>query len=464
MVTSVVSGKVAEKFFRMKSSLESKKFMKKQTSIDLNILRKDLHQSEQLTVTLMKIYTMKRFSREERKEFSMKYLQQEMELHDGDKSEVVACLKQTVANSTVCSEILEDLWPGILTRCCSRHFSGLMSWIKSHILLGTVFFIIQRFLKIFLYYLDVLKDSSFAATLLVLVGPSVVFLHPDNFASQITIIYLLTVILPILISTLQVASEPSLLMGFEDASKRETKVSPNRKFYQRLLSLAAVIFFPLIPAILIDLKEREKNRLSHLIQESDSLNQAQIRERQEFIKKISNNLLCLKQLEFGIEIVPQITILTIMIFLNKSSTKTVSGLESVFQQSAYGIEPDTFISLSIVWMFGAAVRTFIKTTKEAKDGFLPASGQLLLGLRALVSLFTRIIALIFYWIPFLGCLQLATHWKSKSVKLDLNWEFVRRIPTHNASNLQTIASPSPENFTFPCDDKLCSVPWSSLFR
>ena len=81
MITSVVSGKVAEKLFRKKSSLEPKKSIRKQTSIDLNVLKKELHQSEQLTVTLMKIYTLKRFSQEERREFSRRYLEQEMEIH-----------------------------------------------------------------------------------------------------------------------------------------------------------------------------------------------------------------------------------------------------------------------------------------------------------------------------------------------------------------------------------------------
>ena len=62
MITSVVSGKVAEKFFLKKLSLEPKKSIRKQTSIDLNVLKKELHQSEQLTFTLMKMVMKQRIS------------------------------------------------------------------------------------------------------------------------------------------------------------------------------------------------------------------------------------------------------------------------------------------------------------------------------------------------------------------------------------------------------------------
>ena len=126
----------------------------------------------------------------------------------------------------------------------------------------------------------------------------------------------------------------------------------------------------------------------------------------------------MKKMELSCEIVPQVTVLCLMILLKYSETNLETGLEAVFDaEPTFGLPVEVFIILNILWALKTGVVTSLKVKKESK-GFIPSKGSALLLLKNTLTLTTRIMCIGMFFTPYLGCLNLATHWKAEQIKLD----------------------------------------------
>ena len=56
----------------------------------------------------------------------------------------------------------------------------------------------------------------------------------------------------------------------------------------------------------------------------------------------------------------QVTVQILILLLSRTSTATTGGLESVFNQKTFGMEPETVLVLSITWSIFSCVRTHTK--------------------------------------------------------------------------------------------------------
>ena len=152
-------------------------------------------------------------------------------------------------------------------------------------------------------------------------------------------------------------------------------------------------------------------------------------------------------MELTIEIVPQVTVLCLMILLKNSETNLETGLQGVFESDPIlGIPVNTFLILNILWSLRSGVFTSLKVKKESK-GFIPSKGSVLLLLKNSLSLTTRITCIVMFFTPYLGCLNLATHWKSEQIKL-------HRLPDQFPDN----------KFTFYFDGNVHNEDWRDIYR
>ena len=152
-------------------------------------------------------------------------------------------------------------------------------------------------------------------------------------------------------------------------------------------------------------------------------------------------------MELTIEIVPQVTILCLMILLKYSDTNLETGLQAVFDaEPTFGLSVEVFLILNILWSLRTGIVTSLKVKKESK-GFIPSKGIVVLIMKNMLSLTTRITCIVMFFTPYLGCLNLAAHWQAEQIKLD-------RSPDQFPDN----------NYTFYYDGKVQTVDWRDIYR
>ena len=154
-------------------------------------------------------------------------------------------------------------------------------------------------------------------------------------------------------------------------------------------------------------------------------------------------------MELTIEIVPQVTILCLMILLKYSDTNLETGLQSVFDaEPTFGLSVEVFLIVNILWSLRTGIVTSLKVKKESK-GFIPSKGSVLLLMKNTLTLTTRISCIVMFFAPYLGCLNLATHWQAEQIKLELALD-----PGQFPDN----------NYTFYYDGKVQTVDWREIYR
>ena len=346
--------------------------------------------------------------------------------------------------------IFDDVRPSIFHRLMPNFFQKILSYLKKMkilmILLNILWNGLVRIKDITFYYIDLLKDLLLAVRLLTLLGVAYVIAHPTTFPSQVIFISFISAILPIILSAVSVASNPLILTGFHNHKK-----CLNMKGWKLLVTkFVELILFPLIPALLFDVEKREIENLKKLLlnsDHSDKETQAEIEERRQFIKIVKGKILTLKKLELTIEIVPQITIFCLMILLKNSDTNTETGLEAVFDvDQTFGLPVETFLILNIIWSLKTGIFTSLRVKKHSK-GFIRSAGTFLLLLKNTFTITTRIMCIVMYFVPFLGCLNLATHWEAEQFKF----------------GYQPGQFPD-DKFTFYYEGQAQTVDWRDIYR
>ena len=202
-------------------------------------------------------------------------------------------MKNKIEDPLVCKNILEDVRPGILQRIMPERVEKISSYLKNIKILRQVWKILDRTKIIAFFYIDQWKDLLFALRLLTLIGGTFalgvlyVAKNPTTFSSQVIIISLTSALLPVILSAFIIASNPLIVTGFHYQNKLRN-ISKWKLFLLRVLSF---FFFPLIPALLFDVKEREKENLSKLILNSDHSHpevRLEIKKRRQFLISIRN--------------------------------------------------------------------------------------------------------------------------------------------------------------------------------
>ena len=398
----------------------------------------------------------------QRKSQSKKFFEKERNAHKNE-AEALVSVKTKIGDPMICKRIFDDVNPGLLQKMTPKVIENLFTEIKKSKILLTVCDILGRTKTITLYYVDLLKDTLLAVRLLALLGVAYVVTNPTTFSSQIIFISMTATFLPIILSAFIIASDPWIVLGFH--YRRKFRKMSNWKML--LTKLSAFIFFPIIPALLFDVKIREKENLKNLLMKSNHTEvEAEINERRKFLMAVKQKILTLKRLELTFEVVPQVTVLCLMILIKESDTNLETGLEAVFDvEPQLGLTIQAFLALNILWSLRTGVFTALRVKRESK-GFIPVTGSILLLFKNTLTIITRITCIVFFFVPFLGCLNLATHWKAEQIKLgQYNDQFLEFTYSSSSAYKNVALVQFPENkLTFYYEGKVQIYDWRHIFR
>ena len=382
--------------------------------------------SHQLSVAIM---TAKAMDEDEAKYFLSILYAVELSIH-GSKQEAHRCLKENM-DGKLSNVLIDGVYPGIIDKVTPKAIKEIIQRNTKKITSTRLGKIMKITLKIGNLYLDPWKDWSILWLLIGLVGARAIF-TPEFFSFYpVQIIWILgaSLILPLVISSLQIAIfSPLAIFGYK-IEKEKNKIPTYQIFLVRIFT---VVFFPLVPALLVLSTTEDEEKLEEfgmLLEE----NRAQNKDTKDVIRKMLSVQMFLKKTKKMIlkirtnktlENYVQLVIQTLMLLLNQSSTSTTRGLEEVFgekHENASGSE--TLLYMSILLSLRSMITVRIKAKKASFDGVLPSIATLIVGLRSFLVTLLNITCVVAFFAPYMGLLHILQHLKAEQIPQEKGIEY-----------------------------------------
>ena len=311
-----------------------------------------------------------------------------------------------------------------------------------------------RWLKMAVPFVDVVRDLTLVAILIAMTGQSINLDDITLFPNVVILILLGTVLVPLFLSALQTSYKHPLTI-FEFSVWNSYKKNPAGKWELRFLRTLVFSFYLLVPAILVNNKEKAKHRRQSLEEQGKkeylkegTVNNSILEEQEAieiYLEEVSQAQLIFKRDQLGMEVWIQKSIQLMMLLLGNTSYPVASGLQGIFNkdfpifnssnvesylpQDFYDIQDffaslranvdkDLMLTLSISWSFMTGIVTFIRIYSEQKGGMMSLSAKMTLGLRALFFFVTRISCIVAFFGPFLGLFNIMSHWHAEGLQLE----------------------------------------------
>ena len=125
------------------------------------------------------------------------------------------------------------------------------------------------------------------------------------------------------------------------------------------------------------------------------------------------------------EVYVQVIVQVLILLLARTETATTGGLENVFEQELYGLDPYTLLAVSISWSLLSSVQTHLNLIAIEK-GFCSMSTKLLLFLWGTFATLRRILSLIALFVPSMGLFSILHHWRWEQLPFSTRLEYARR--------------------------------------
>merc|ERR1712020_538926 len=255
-------------------------------------------------------------------------------------------------------------------------------------------------------YIDLTKDILITATLLIMIGRDTIIVSPTAFPSVVVMCLIVSIVLPLLLSSLQLArNHPDIIYG-EDFYQQSR--------WRQVLGRIGIVLMALInPALFIHAYESNQQQLKF-----QDLKDKKYEEIKKIGKKgevIQRQYVKFIKTEMATETIIQISGQIILLLQSETSSSTVSGLETVFGKSGdSGISVNVLISLSILWSLKTFINLHLKAASIEKTHLRVWSK---IGL-VLISLFcscARLLSIVAFISPFMGLCNLLNHYKAEQI-------------------------------------------------
>ena len=300
---------------------------------------------------------------------------------------------------------------------------------------------LKRLLSVFISYLDVTTDLILLGTVwAVLAGTSYV---DNEFAYQVAIILLISIVIPLLTSAITIASSQPFVVMKDLAWKKLTK--NHTDFEIGFVKSIVMGFFPFVPALIIIGKENAIDKRKSLkdknYKKEDLVSTSVLKECKfltDYINECNAAQLTIKRNELSLELIFQLSIHLSMVFLSRTKYPVENGLQTIFQDNdmnssllleVTGVKKKitaiqekyntaiVFLVFSLVWSFKTAAMTAIKIKAESKT-FLPFKSKLLLGWRYLTVYMVRIGCIVAGIGVFIGVSGMMNHYHAERLPLN----------------------------------------------
>ena len=178
----------------------------------------------------------------------------------------------------------------------------------------------------------------------------------------------------------------------------------HQTFANRLLNITLLPFTPLL---LVMIERKTMFELNHCAKD-------QLKQLLKYYMKIKMETARMIRTELCIESTLQILFGILIIVFSRSKTRTAQGLEGLMEGKdlIFGINPDVFLTISIILSAITAWRSYVKGLSQTKDHF-PFKSKAFLGLYVGISLGIKIVACLVFLAPSLGLFNTLTHFQGE---------------------------------------------------
>ena len=289
----------------------------------------------------------------------------------------------------------------------------------------------KRLVLVILAYLDLIFDFILLMTIMIVLGPTFVWNNPSDFRSQIGILLLMSILVPLLKSAVTLANKRPLVV-LDSKNWIKWKTRSHEVIWP--LKIFNVICLLLVPAMLVFSSEKAKVKRKSLInksylREEESFHASTLEEFElltEYIEDTRLAMLTMKRNELTIEIVIQLAIHITMILLSQTDFPIETGLQAVFQSRNEDGSNLTLVLLllSVLWSFTSSALTSVNIKTESKT-CLPWIPKVVLGIRYLFIFFVRITSIDTYFAPFIGLMGITNHYQAETISLEFtNFKYI----------------------------------------
>ena len=122
-------------------------------------------------------------------------------------------------------------------------------------------------------------------------------------------------------------------------------------------------------------------------------------------------------LYLGLEVFHQVPLQIVLLLMATTATATTGGLETLFKQdSMFGIpmDPETILTLSVIWSMKTCVNLHLKAIKVHK-GVFRMTTKLVVWTWGLFGTLRRMLSMVIYFVPFLGLNNVLYHWRAEQI-------------------------------------------------
>ena len=328
---------------------------------------------------------------------------------------------------------------------CKRIYEYFGSFKVTNFMMKSVSIIyapVKNLLLVIVAYIDFISDSILLMSIMIVLGPIFVWNNHTMFSSQVGILLLASIVVPLIISAVTLANErPLIVLDSKDWIKWKVRSHENERRKALLLLRIFIVIFsilpPLAPAVIVFSSEKAKVKRKALInktyqEEQESFHVSTLEEFElltEYVEESRLALLTYKRNEVCIEIVIQLSINFIMILLSQSYFPIETGLQALFQtrnedgSSTSGVTLELLILLALK-SFASSALTSVNIKTESKT-FIPWTSKLVLGLRYVLTFIIRITSIVTYYAPYIGLIGIMAHYHAETIPLDLtNFKFI----------------------------------------
>jgi hypothetical protein len=402
IIVTCLLGEFAFRFEMKQNNGDAIKLMAYPNSIFDLAMENGIHSSYKCAAEFCQIHESQMFSNEisamisqarqhdnlnEKRMLAMSILQLECLYHGNCNIKALICLKKNLGTNETSKTFLSLLHPesdfeklkNILINCVRKISNCLPKKLQVNIKYHLI-----TICKITFYYADLIKDTF----LLVLLYQKVSPLRPfSSFEFQLLFFTFLSVVLPQILNGM-------LLIGYI--------ISKKVHLMSGILFATFSFTTPAVGMYIISMFRTCKEIITDL---TTQLYLEQCIEKWKFRCSL------LKMNETLIENTIQVSLLIFVVLLKYSNTKTVQGLENLIT----GNEAE-YIAISAAWSLMSMVKGQTRWQAACKKSAISVKGELILLTYFFVSMITRTSAVLLYFAPSMGLLNLLSHWKMGSLK------------------------------------------------
>ena len=317
------------------------------------------------------------------------------------KPEIYSCLKHRTSDD-VSKMVIDDKFP----RCFDRYCSCIKVAFEKLDYFRKIITLAKKIVGILSHYCDVFTDVFLMITMFIAVGGLAgVRSFPDRFTSVVILSSGVTIVFPLLISSLHLAiNNPGLIFN------RGFQTSP--RWLNIVMGAGVMVTSFLNPIILSVMFQTIKEKMRRETKYARSLKVLYLHEKYRAVKKQHAVFLWI---EMGLETYYQAAGQILLLLLSKSRTPTTGGFETMFKkESFFLISADTFLIISVIMSLRSCIFKKVKALLTDMTN-LSFTAKIIVFLWFTAATLRRILAMVTCFVPSMGLLHTLHHWRAEQI-------------------------------------------------